>query len=66
MKKVATLSIISGSFLQEAVTAAFNASNQYADTFEPHREFYKENEAADLEAIRNEERELAECMLLQQ
>lgn len=43
------------------MTAAFNASNQYADTFEPHREFYKENEATDLEGVRTEERELAEC-----
>ena len=47
---------------QEALTAAFNASNQYADTFEPHRDFYKENEATDLEAIKAEERQLAECM----
>ena len=42
-------------FFQEAVAAAFNASNQYADTFEPYRVFYKENESSDLDAIRQEE-----------
>ena len=51
------------SLTQEALTAAFNASNQYADTFEPHRDFFKENEATDLELIRAEERDLAECEL---
>ena len=41
--------------LQEALTAAFRAASQYADTFEPHREFYRENESLDLEAVRNQE-----------
>ena len=41
--------------IREAISAAFNASNQYADTFEPYREFYKENESLDLEAVRANE-----------
>lgn len=40
---------------QEAVSAAFNAANQYADTFEPYREFYRENETLDLDAVRSQE-----------
>ena len=32
--------------------AAFNAASQYADTFEPYREFYRENESLDLQAIK--------------
>ena len=39
--------------------AAFNAANQYADTFEPHREFYKENESLDLEGVRAAEHDVA-------
>ena len=35
--------------------AAFNAANQYADTFEPYRDFYRENESCDLKAVRQEE-----------
>ncbi|CAH1788943.1 unnamed protein product, partial [Owenia fusiformis] len=38
--------------IREAVIAAFNAASQYGDTFEPHREFYKENEATDVENVR--------------
>ena len=41
--------------LREALAAAFNAASQYADTFEPYREFYKENESCDLEAVRQQE-----------
>ena len=41
--------------IREAMSAAFNAANQYADTFEPYREFYKENESLDLEAVRARE-----------
>ena len=41
--------------LQDAVSAAFNAANQYADTFEPYREFYRENELSDMEAVRQQE-----------
>ena len=41
--------------IRDSLTAAFNAASQYCDTFEPYREFYKENESCDLEAIRNKE-----------
>ena len=41
--------------IRDSLTAAFNAAQQYSDTFEPYREFYKENETSDLEAIRQEE-----------
>ena len=37
------------------MNAAFNAANQYADTFEPHCEFYRQNESLDLEAVKAEE-----------
>ena len=40
------------SYIQEAITAAFNAASQYADTFEAYREFYKENEILDLNTVR--------------
>ncbi|XP_064645339.1 dynein axonemal heavy chain 6-like [Lineus longissimus] len=38
--------------IREALQAAFNAANQYADCFEPYREFYRENEALDLDAVK--------------
>lgn len=38
--------------IQDATGAAFNAASQYADTFEPHREFYRENETLDLDAVK--------------
>ena len=41
--------------IRDSLTAAFNAASQYCETFEPYREFYKENESCDLEAIRNKE-----------
>lgn len=44
--------------IKEALKAGFNACNQYADTFEPHREFYRVNESTDLDAVRGEHREL--------
>ncbi|XP_070535810.1 dynein axonemal heavy chain 6-like isoform X2 [Ptychodera flava] len=44
--------------IKDAIIAAFNAANQYADTFEAFREFYRENESLDLEAIRAEEHEV--------
>ena len=34
---------------------AFDAANQYADTFETFREFYKENEGTDLDALSAQE-----------
>ncbi len=40
---------------QKALHAAFGTASQYAETFEPHREFYKENESEDLELLRQEE-----------
>ena len=42
-------------FLQDALSAAFNAANQYADTFEPYRVFYRENESSDLDNVRQED-----------
>ncbi len=42
--------------------AAFNASNQYADTFEQYREFYKENEDLELEKVRAEEHGKFDCI----
>ncbi|KAK3599709.1 hypothetical protein CHS0354_037182 [Potamilus streckersoni] len=45
--------------IREALTAAFNAANQYADTFETHREFYRENESLDLEVLKKEEHDVA-------
>ncbi len=39
---------------RECLAAAFNAAQQYADTFAPYRVFYKENEETDVEKIRNE------------
>ena len=41
--------------IRESLSAAFNAANQYADTFEPYREFYRENESLDLEAVKQQE-----------
>ena len=40
---------------QESLAAAFNAANQYAETFEQHRVFYRENENTDLVAIKEKE-----------
>lgn len=40
---------------RECLNAAFNAAQQYADTFEPYRIFYRENEETDVEKIRTEE-----------
>lgn len=41
--------------IRDSLSAAFNAANQYADTFEPYREFYKENDCLDLETVRTQE-----------
>jgi len=41
--------------LQEAVCAAFNAANQYAKTFEPIRDFYRENQLTDLDLVREQD-----------
>nr|XP_006813236.1 PREDICTED: dynein heavy chain 6, axonemal [Saccoglossus kowalevskii] len=43
---------------QAAISAAFSAANQYADTFEPFREFYRVNESLDLEALKAEEHDV--------
>ncbi|KAJ8313399.1 hypothetical protein KUTeg_009027 [Tegillarca granosa] len=45
--------------IKDAITTAFNAALHYADTFEPHREFYRENESLDLEAVRSQEHDVA-------
>ncbi|XP_074661680.1 dynein axonemal heavy chain 6-like [Tubulanus polymorphus] len=44
--------------IREALSAAFNAANQYADCFEPYREFYRENESLDLESVREAEHDV--------
>ncbi|XP_060586003.1 dynein axonemal heavy chain 6-like [Ruditapes philippinarum] len=45
--------------IREALTAAFRAASQYADTFEPHREFYRENESMDLDVIKSQDQDVA-------
>ncbi|XP_060075174.1 dynein axonemal heavy chain 6-like [Ylistrum balloti] len=45
--------------IKDATAAAFNAASQYADTFEPHREFFRENESMDLEAVKTREHDVA-------
>ncbi|ESO94694.1 hypothetical protein LOTGIDRAFT_144909 [Lottia gigantea] len=45
--------------IRDAINAAFNAANQYADTFEPFREFYRENEHKDLDGVKREEHEVS-------
>ncbi|XP_046331899.2 dynein axonemal heavy chain 6-like [Haliotis rufescens] len=45
--------------IRDAISAAFNAASQYADTFEPYREFYKENESMDLDSVRAQEHDVA-------
>ncbi|XP_059155726.1 dynein axonemal heavy chain 6-like isoform X2 [Physella acuta] len=37
--------------IRDALSAAFNAASQYADTFEAYREFFKENENLDISAV---------------
>ncbi|KAK7497834.1 hypothetical protein BaRGS_00010968 [Batillaria attramentaria] len=44
--------------IREAITAAFNAASQYADTFEVFREFYRENESLDLEAVKRQDHDV--------
>ncbi|XP_038058163.1 dynein heavy chain 6, axonemal-like isoform X3 [Patiria miniata] len=44
--------------LKDCITKAFDAANQYADTFEPFREFYRENESLDVEAMREQEHDV--------
>nr|XP_054751474.1 dynein axonemal heavy chain 6-like isoform X1 [Lytechinus pictus]XP_054751475.1 dynein axonemal heavy chain 6-like isoform X1 [Lytechinus pictus] len=41
--------------IRDAVNKAFDAANQYADTFETFREFYRENESTDLESLSAQE-----------
>jgi dynein heavy chain len=40
---------------RECLNAAFNAAQQYADTFQPFRVFYRDNETTDVEKIRTDE-----------
>ena len=39
---------------RDCLNAAFNAAQQYADTFQPYRTFYRENEFTDVDKIRTE------------
>ncbi|KAK3733193.1 hypothetical protein QZH41_008554, partial [Actinostola sp. cb2023] len=43
----------------DAISSAYDIAGQYANTFEPYRQFYQENESLDLEAIREEEHDVA-------
>ena len=40
---------------RECLNAAFNAAQQYADTFQPFRIFYRDNETTDVDKIRTDE-----------
>ncbi|XP_071788570.1 dynein axonemal heavy chain 6-like isoform X3 [Asterias amurensis] len=44
--------------LRDCITKAFDAAKQYADTFEPFREFYRENESLDIEAMREQDHDV--------
>ncbi len=39
---------------RECLNAAFNAAQQFADTFAPYREFYKENEYTDVDKLKTD------------
>lgn len=43
---------------RECLNAAFNAAQLYADTFQPYRAFYRENENTDVEKIRIDEHDV--------
>ena len=43
---------------RECLNAAFNAAQLYADTFQPYRTFYRENENTDVEKIRVEQHDV--------
>ena len=43
---------------RECLNAAFNAAQLYADTFHPYRIFYRENEAIDIEKIKNDDHDV--------
>ena len=42
-----------------ALNKAFNAAFHYSNTFEPHREFYRQNESLDLDAVRSQAHDVA-------
>ncbi|XP_058967936.2 dynein axonemal heavy chain 6 [Pocillopora verrucosa] len=44
--------------IKDAISSAFDSAWQYANTFEPYRQFYQENESLDLEGIRQEEHDV--------
>ena len=41
--------------LQECVSAAFQKADEYRQKFEPYRDFYRENEALDVEKFKEED-----------
>ncbi|XP_041356323.1 dynein heavy chain 6, axonemal-like isoform X2 [Gigantopelta aegis] len=45
--------------IRDAMSAAFNAASQYADTFEPYREFFRDNESLDLASIKAQDHDVA-------
>ncbi|XP_016084420.1 dynein heavy chain 6, axonemal [Sinocyclocheilus grahami] len=45
--------------VKQSIQFAFNTANVYARTFEPFRLFYKENEDLDLEALKEQDHEVA-------
>ncbi|EDO31800.1 predicted protein [Nematostella vectensis] len=44
--------------IRDAISNAFDMAWKYANTFEPYRKFYQENESLDLEAIREGEHDV--------
>lgn len=44
--------------IKDAISSAFDSAWHYANTFEPYRQFYQENESLDLEVIRQEEHDV--------
>ena len=41
--------------LQECVSVAFQKADDYRQKFEPYRDFYRENEALDVEKLKEED-----------
>lgn len=43
---------------RDCLNAAFNAAQQFADTFHPYRVFYKENELTDIDRLRTDQHDV--------
>ena len=46
-------------FVQECVSVAFQKADDYRQKFEPYRDFYRQNEALDVEKFREEDHGLS-------